>query len=269
MKLHIQHRTTYSYAGSASYSIQTLKLTPRRDRSQRSLQWRIQAPGRRIEQQDAFGNITHLLTLEGPHSEVLIRAEGIVETDEHYDGLLPAEGVLSPLVYANATPLTAATDAIASLARAIFAQPVATRSDARVLMEAVADKVHYQPGSTTVTDSAGDVMVRGEGVCQDQTHVAVALCRAAGIPARYVSGYLLDDDPGASSHAWVELWLQAENAWLACDVTHQQLANSRMCRLAVGRDYRDAGPVRGVRRGGGREQLDVQVQVQVTATTQQ
>ena len=90
MKLHIHHRTTYRYEGAATYSIQTLKLTPRRDPSQRTLSWRIHAPGRRIEQQDAFGNITHLLTLEGPHTEVAIHAEGVVETDERFDGRLPA-----------------------------------------------------------------------------------------------------------------------------------------------------------------------------------
>jgi transglutaminase-like putative cysteine protease len=262
MRLHIQHRTTYTYAGSASYSIQTLKLTPRRDRSQRSLQWRIQAPGRRIEQQDAFGNITHLLTLEGPHSEVVIQAEGVVETDGQFNGLLPAEGVLSPLVYANATPLTTASDSIASLARGIFANSTAVRANAVALMDAVASRVQYQPGTTTVMDSASDVMARGEGVCQDQAHVALALCRAAGIPARYVSGYILvDDDAHAASHAWVDLWLQGEQAWLGCDVTHQQIVSERLCRLAVGRDFRDAAPVRGVRRGGGREQLTVQVQV--------
>jgi transglutaminase-like putative cysteine protease len=266
VKLHIHHRTTYRYEGAANYSIQTLKLTPRRDPSQRTLNWRIHAPGRRIEQQDAFGNITHLLTLEGPHTEVAIHAEGVVETDERFDGLLPSEGILSPLVYANATPLTAPSAAILAMSRQVFASRKATPAEVTTLISLVADKVSYRPGTTAVTDSASEVVARGEGVCQDQAHVAVAVCRAAGIPARYVSGYILvDEGTHAASHAWIEVWLQGENAWQGCDVTHQVHAGARLCRLAVGRDYMDAAPVRGVRRGGGREEMDVQVLVSATA----
>ncbi len=266
MKLHIHHRTVYRYEGSATYSIQTLKLTPRRDPSQRTLNWRIHAPGRRIEQQDAFGNITHLLTLEGAHSEVAIQAEGVVETDDRFDGLLPDEGILSPLVYVNATPLTAPSEAIQVLSRQVFASSTATPAEMATLMRLVADKVSYRPGTTAVTDSASEVVARGEGVCQDQAHVAVAICRAAGIPARYVSGYILvEEGIHAASHAWIEVWLRDANAWQGCDVTHQVHAGARLCRLAVGRDYMDAAPVRGVRRGGGREAMDVQVLVSATA----
>jgi transglutaminase-like putative cysteine protease len=265
MRLHIQHRTTYRYAGTASYSIQTLKLTPRRDPSQRTLSWRIRAPGRRTEQHDAFGNITHLLTLEGPHTEVAIHAEGVVETVDHFAGVLPAEGNLSPLVYVNVTPLTAPSAAILALSRQIFATHTATPAAAATLMAAIAEKVSYQPGTTVVTDTAGEVLARGEGVCQDQAHVAAAVCRAAGIPARYVSGYiLLDDGQHAASHAWIDVWLQGERVWQGCDVTHQLVAGDRLCRLAVGRDYMDAAPIRGVRRGGGHEELDVQVLVSTT-----
>jgi transglutaminase-like putative cysteine protease len=261
MKLHILHRTSYRYASPATYSIQTLKLTPRREVSQRTLSWRLQAPGRRVEQVDAFGNLSHLMTLEGPHTEVSIRAEGVVETDDGFDGTLPAEG-LSPLVYVNATTLTSPSEAIDALAERLFPRPQATREAANALMAAVTGAVRYKPGSTAVSDTASDVMTRGEGVCQDQTHVAIAVCRAAGIPARYVSGYLLGDDAGlAASHAWVDVWLESPGVWLCCDVTHGKLATSRLCRLAVGRDYLDAAPVRGVRRGGGKEQLDVQVSV--------
>jgi transglutaminase-like putative cysteine protease len=266
MKLYIQHRTIYRYAGAATYSIQTLRLTPRRETVQRTLSWRINAPGRRVEQVDAFGNLSHLLTLEGSHSEVAIHAEGLVETDNHFDGLLAADGGLSPLAYVNATPLTTADASIQKLSQQLFGGSAATRAATAELLNAVSEAVSYQPGTTIVSDSASDVMARGEGVCQDQAHVAIAVCRAGGIPARYVSGYILGDDAAhAASHAWIDVWLEGENHWLSLDVTHQATAGRQLCRLAVGRDYMDAAPVRGVRRGGGREQLDVMVSVSATA----
>jgi transglutaminase-like putative cysteine protease len=261
MRLHILHRTAYRYAAAASYSIQVLKLTPRREAMQRALSWRVGTPGRRVEQLDAFGNLAHLLTLEGPHSEVIIQAEGVVETDDACDGYLPADGGLSPLAYVACTPLTQASEAIGALAARVFGGAPATAGSARRLMEEVAESVRYQPGSTQVSDSASDVMQRGAGVCQDQAHVAIAVCRAAGVPARYVSGHILTDEQHAASHAWADVWLADEDRWLSCDLTHRQPAGARLCRIAVGRDYLDAAPVRGMRRGGGREQLDVQVLV--------
>lgn len=260
MKLHIQHRTVYQYDAPANYSIQTLKLTPRRDGAQRSVTWRLTSPGRRVEQVDAFGNVTHLVTLEGPHNEVAIQAEGLVETDAAFVGIVPHEGGLSPLAFSAPTTLTRSNEAIESLSRRVFGRGPATSANVTSLVDAVADAVKYQPGATGVSDPATEAISRGAGVCQDQTHVAIATCRAAGIPARYVSGYVyLDDEEHAASHAWVDVWVASENVWVSCDVTHRVRANPQLCRLAVGRDYLDAAPVRGVRRGGGREKLVVHV----------
>jgi transglutaminase-like putative cysteine protease len=130
-------------------------------------------------------------------------------------------------------------------------------------MELVNAQVRFQPGSTLLPDSASDVLLRGEGVCQDQAHVALAACRAAGIPARYVSGHILTDAAESASHAWIDVWLAGQHCWQSCDITHRRFTSPQLCRMAVGRDYLDAAPLRGMRRGGGREQLDVRVQVQV------
>lgn len=262
MKLHIVHRTCYRYAGSATYSIQILKLTPRRDPSQRALSWRLGTPGRRVEQVDAFGNTMHVLTLEGPHTEVVVHAEGLIETDESCADTQPIDGPLSPLVYATTTQLTRCNGDIIGMAARAFRGEPATRESVMNLLAEVSKAVRYRAGSTLVSDSAIDVITRGEGVCQDQTHVAIAACRAAGLAARYVSGYLhTNDDSQASSHAWMDVWLPGENRWFSCDVTHQRVADGHLCRLAVGRDYLDAAPVRGMRRGGGREELEVQVTI--------
>jgi transglutaminase-like putative cysteine protease len=268
MQLRILHRTAYRYDEPVKYSAQALRLTPRREGQQRVLTWAIHAPGRRIEQMDAHGNVTHLLTVEDPHKEIEIIVSGSVEVT-HADALLPHEGALSPLAYLASTPLTAADAAIASLAQEYRHASGSERDRLYALASSVHDRVKYQKGSTTVEDTASAALARGKGVCQDQAHVFISACRAMGIPARYVSGYLYDSNAGgddtAASHAWVDAWLTDAKAWVGIDVTHREPTGMQHCRLAVGRDYLDAAPVRGVRRGGGREMMDVDVTVSKAA----
>src|ERR1700748_3328096 len=115
MQLHIRHETRYHYERPVKYSVQSLHLTPRRDVSQRALAWTITAPGRRLEQVDAHGNITHLLTIEEPHREIQIVVRGVVETVD-VEGRQD-DGPLSPLAYLAATPLTAPNDELRAFAQ--------------------------------------------------------------------------------------------------------------------------------------------------------
>jgi transglutaminase-like putative cysteine protease len=262
MKLHILHRTEYQYAAPASYSIQILKLTPRREVTQRTLNWQLDTPKRCVEQTDAFGNVMHVLTLEGPHEGIVIQAAGVVETDARADGSLPPDEFISSLAYLPATPLTAADESMRRWAAAVLTGRTADRETAQRLMEAVTARVDYRTGSSQVSDSAGEIVARGAGVCQDLAHVGIALCRAAGVPARYVSGHILTAEDTVASHAWLDIWSDSAQHWLSCDITHRQFAGANLCRLAVGRDYLDAAPVRGMRRGGGREEMQVKVLVQ-------
>jgi len=261
MLLQIHHETRYQYDEPVRYSVQSLRLTPRRERGQRSLTWQMSTPGRRTEQVDAHGNVAHLLTVDEPHREIRITVDGTV--DVHDEGPLIFErGPIAPLAYLAATPLTAADAAIRTLAASNLAAAGVDATQLLGLANAVRDAVHYRPGTTTVADTAVTALQRAEGVCQDQAHVFLACCRAARLPARYVSGYLLAGGASdAASHAWVDVWLEQQSAWLGLDVTHASLAGADHCRLAVGRDYLDAAPVRGVRRGGGNETLQVTVQV--------
>lgn len=263
MQLRILHRTAYRYDEPVKYSAQALRLTPRREGQQRVLNWAIHAPGRRIEQVDAHGNVTHLLTLEDPHKEIEIIVSGSVEVATE-GALMPHEGPLSHLAYLATTPLTAPDEAITRLSQEYLSGNGNVRDRLYALAGGVQGSVQYQKGSTTVDDTAAVALARGKGVCQDQTHVFISCCRAAGIPARYVSGYLYsggEDGGTAASHAWVDAWLADSKAWLGVDVTHREPTGVQHCRLAVGRDYLDAAPVRGVRRGGGREMMDIDVTV--------
>jgi transglutaminase-like putative cysteine protease len=260
MQLRILHHTAYRYEEPVKYTAQTLRLTPRREGAQRILSWNISAPGRRTEQLDAHGNITHLLTLEEPHRAIEIDVRGLVEMTGEED-FVRFDGTLSPLAYLASTPLTSASEPMAELARAQLGGGGSQRERLFRLAEAVCARVRYMPGATRVEDSAAQAFARGQGVCQDQAHVFIACCRAAGIPARYVSGYLcsFDGSEDSATHAWVDAWLPDSEGWLSIDVTHLAPMGPKHCRLAVGRDYLDAAPVRGVRRGGGREVMDVSV----------
>lgn len=265
MQLRIVHRTAYRYDEPVKYSAQALRLTPRREGQQRVLTWGIQAPGRRIEQVDAHGNVTHLLTVEDPHKEIEIVVQGSVEVAPE-GVLLPHEGRLSPLAYLASTPLTASDDALNQLSKQYMNGTEPVRERLYALAAGVRERVRYQKGSTSVEDTAAAALTRGEGVCQDQAHIFISCCRTAGIPARYVSGYLYsggEDGGEAASHAWVDVWIEESKSWLGIDITHDEPTGASMhhCRLAVGRDYLDAAPVRGVRRGGGHEKMDVDVTV--------
>lgn len=274
LQLHVRHETRYAYAEPVSYSIQALKLTPRADPGQRVVAWRVGVPGERLEQLDPYGNLTQLVTLETPHRELRIVVEGIVDIGPGV-GPAPAPGeaageALSPLAYLAATLLTRPDRALRELTERHLGRHPPTVDSLMDLVEGIRTAVAYQPGVTDVTHTAAEALDLGVGVCQDQAHVLVACCRAARVPARYVSGYFHGGrTEDAASHAWADVWLGPALGWTSLDVTHAELAGARHCRLAVGRDYLDAAPVRGVRRGGGNESMEVLVTVTGSQAQQQ
>lgn len=269
MMLDIIHETIYRYTVPASYSLQYLRLWPRADAGQHVLHWSIEAPGRRWSQVDAFGNVVTVTSLLERHDEIRAVARGQVETQGRRGLLRAHDTAVPPLAFALATRLTAEAPSVQALAAAAFGTrhgpEAASREALEVLMQAVADRVAYVQGSTDVHATAQEALEQGQGVCQDMAHVFLACCRARGIPARYVSGYIITDAQHAASHAWVEGWLPRSRggagAWIGLDVTHNRLAGPELCRLAVGRDYADASPVRGMHLGGGGEVLQVRVEV--------
>ncbi|MET3135772.1 transglutaminase-like putative cysteine protease [Undibacterium sp. GrIS 1.2] len=280
MKLSIRHETIYRYTAPLAYTIQQLRLTPREELQQHALSWQITTSGQRHAYTDAYGNLSHMLTITGQHDALSIVAQGLVETIYPYQGRLNSIETLSPLIFSVATRLTEPTPQIMDFAAGSFAGNLAGKTfnthgktqtqgktktpEALKLAELIFGAIEYQSGATLVTTSADDALSLGRGVCQDHAHLFLACCHAHSIPARYVSGYI---DPGTSSHAeshaWVDVWVEDSDfsGWVSIDVTHARLMTDAYCRLAVGRDYDSAAPIRGVRRGGGEEMLDVNVQV--------
>lgn len=255
MRLSIDHLTTYRYAEQASRSTQYIRLTPQNDVRQRILDWHLEMPSVARACRDGFGNLLHVLTLDRPHSEISIRAWGEVEIDA--GGAPVRDTGLTPLIYLRYSRLTRPNAEIADFARR---HGDTTLRGLERMMEALLEVMPYQPGATHVASTAAEAFAQSEGVCQDHTHVFLAAARFLGMPARYVSGYLYTDDAGhVSSHAWAEVWLDGE--WLPWDVTNATRETGGHLCLAVGVDYLDACPIRGVRIGGGAESMDARALV--------
>lgn len=264
MRLIISHKTRYCYDHAPRHLIQLLRLTPRTEAHQRVIEWRISTPGKQTRFEDAFGNVSHSHVLASPKQELELIVQGTVEVNALQGGALALDGGLRAvptIAYLVPTPLTQGFEAVDQLARKALPDGLKTEWDALALARAVSDALPYTAGNTDVTSTARQAFEMASGVCQDHAHVMIAACRSLGVSARYVSGYV---DPGnsrsAASHAWVDIWLA--DRWVSIDVTNGVFAGEYHCRLAIGLDYLDACPVRGMREGGHSEQLDVLVTVQ-------
>lgn len=259
----VKHVTRYRYAAPVSYSIQTLRLTPRLDDHQRALRWHIQAPGDIQAQVDAYGNVAHTLILNRRHHEVEIQVTGQVEIEPRAQGHVGQEDHRLPVhVYCVPTALTHGDDAVRGFSGRVLPRGLSTPEDALSLAEAICDRVVYAPDDETAggePSGAAQVLALGRGGSRDQAHLFLACARACGTPARYVSGYLYTQDDQAVAHAWADIWLP-EPGWVSVDVTHRRFASDRHCRLAVARDHDSASPVRWLHGQG----ADMSTQISVT-----
>jgi transglutaminase-like putative cysteine protease len=271
MLLDIRHETLYRYSAPQAYSIQHLRLTPRSEEQQRVLSWHLSIPGASHAFTDAFGNLSHILTMTEPRERIQIVAHGQVETSAPPQGRLHDAAALSPLIFTVPTQLTTASPAVLEFAAKALPQggPATSTRQLLALAEHIRGAVAYQSGATVVTSTADQALQLGQGVCQDHAHLFLACCHARAIPARYVSGYIDPESTGhAETHAWIDAWVSEDdyNGWVSIDVTHACLMSDAYCRLAIGRDYDSAAPVRGVRRGSGEEIMEVHATVRSVKT---
>lgn len=269
MRVSIVHETVYRYRSPATYSIQYLRLSPQSSRRQKVVSWKLDAPAPLHRWVDGFGNDAHVLVLDRPHGEIRVRARGEVMVQETPE-VIEEPGPHAPPLFLRPTRLTEATGPLADFADQFRAD---VRRDPRNalegLMMGVRERVDYQAGITHSATAASEAFGARAGVCQDHAHIFVAACRRLGIPARYVSGYLgTASDNNLASHAWAEAWLEGEG-WRSYDIANRLRPAGRHVRVAIGLDYLDACPVRGFRRGGLGESLDVEVRVNDTEQSPQ
>jgi len=269
MRLSVRHVTTYSYAQPARGIIQLLRATPLSFTGQNVLDWRIDVDvdARLRDHRDGYGNVTHMLYVDKPVSQLSVSVSGRVLTEDRAGIVVGLPNDLPPQVFRRATPLTEAGPAIVALARTLATGPDPALGRLHNLNARLHETMRFDTEATAADTSAEQACAAGHGVCQDFAHMFIAVSRALGVPARYVSGHLFRRD-GAhvqeAAHAWAEAWV-GDLGWVAFDPTNGISPDDAYVRVACGLDYRDAAPVAGARSGGGAEQLTVEVAVSETA----
>lgn len=285
--LHISHVTHYDYASRVDLAMHLLHLQPlsRADQQLEDFRLDIDPPATRNQASlDYFGNPQHHLTLTTPHHALTVRAESRVRrlaaaTPE--PSASPAwESVRAAMRYRAGQPWLPAAEfcfpsAFVPLHPAFQAYAQLEFTPGRPLLEAAIGlmaRIHheftYATASTDLTTPALEAFSRRQGVCQDFAHIMIACLRSLGLPARYVSGYLLTQPPPGqprllgvdASHAWLAVWCP-QHDWVELDPTNNLIAAQSHAVIACGRDYADVAPLRGVIQGGGSHTLSVAVSV--------
>ncbi|MFD1893936.1 transglutaminase family protein [Ottowia beijingensis] len=297
MRLRITHDTRYRYEPPVLTAVHMTHLTPPPTRCQDRLDARLQVhpqPASITESLDIYRNVRTFFEIASPHDELLVRASSLVETHapDPVGSTLAWDAVRDSFVYHVGAEWHPAAEFIypshyvhpgevfADYARPSFPPGRPLIDAARELMQRVHQDFTYASRSTEINTPAAEALAQRRGVCQDFSHVMLACLRSLGLPARYVSGYLLTQPPpgqprlGGSdaSHAWVAVFLpdvaaqHGGHGWYDLDPTNDRhgwgAPGEDFVRLAVGRDYADISPMRGVIHGGAGHELDVGVTVE-------
>lgn len=270
MRIRISHETLYRYDAPPGGVIQTLRLTPRNHDGQFVIDWRIDVSEdcRLDAQEDAFGNIMHAFTADGPFTSLRVLVEGEVETQATHGIVRGGVERFPPSLYLRETALTRVDSAIVEFARgARQAGAGDPLSLLHRLLEQVREEIAYDTDPTHAGTTAAEAFALRRGVCQDLTHIFIAAARTLAIPARYIGGYFHRADgvrQQDAGHAWAEAFVP-DLGWVAFDPANGLCATEAHIRVAVGLDYLGAAPVRGTRYGGAGETLSVAVHVEQAA----
>lgn len=263
MLLSIAHDTRYLYDEAAWLVVQALRLWPAPSGGQDIKSWQVAVDGRVLRPTgvDGFGNPVATHAIDQPVHSVHLSVRGQVQTHDRSGIHGDEHPTLPPMFYLRGTALTALTPQIAELAEAVAGEGTDLERLHR-LANGVRDRIDYVSDTSHAGTSAGEALAAGTGVCQDHAQVLIAAARHLGYPARYVSGYLcpMEASSEAASHAWAELFVDGLG-WVGFDAANRVAPDEHYVRIACGRDYRDAAPVRGIRQGGEAESLEVTVSI--------
>jgi len=270
MLIAVHHRTAYRYSRAFNHSVQSLRLFPPSGQSQRVIEWHVDIPG--IDQAaryiDAFGNQVALVTPPGSNDHLEIIAHGTIETIDTAGVAGFTQEAVPPSVFLRPERMTETSSGIESMAKACQAPTRLTTL--HNLLGAIHKTVAYDTQATHALTTAIEAFKAKRGVCQDHAHIFIGAARILGIPARYVTGYLLVEGETSSvaHHAWAEAYVD-ELGWIGFDAANGVSPTERYVRLAVGLDAVTAAPVRGNMRGAGEEKLTVEVVVDAAHSGQQ
>lgn len=283
MQYTVRHLTRFTYETPISESVMEVRMQPRTELHQRCLGFELTTTPRATitAYRDPQSNIVHHFDIPGRHGQLTLVAEAVVEfvgapslpaalPDAAWDDVAAIARAqthwdfLQPSLLARETPLLAAF--ATTLSNGHRRDPL---TEVLAINEAIHRRLTYRQQVTGVDSPIDHALESGEGVCQDFAHVMLACVRRLGIPARYVSGYLFhgsgDTSIDGATHAWMEAFLPSLG-WIGFDPTNNVVAGTRHIRVAVGRDYADVPPTKGVFRGRSANELAVAVQVALADT---
>jgi transglutaminase-like putative cysteine protease len=290
MLLHVVHETRYAYSPVVKTAQHMAHLKPAHNGQQRLLSHQLTispAPAQQSEAIDIYGNTRAFFSLETTHPKLKVMAQSLVSTSAPRvpQSDMPWEEVRERLRYHRgaaydpaaefvfASPYVPRHQDFLAYARPSFTPGRPLLAAANELMERIFADFEYETEATDVSTPALEALQMRKGVCQDFAHIMLACLRSLGLPARYVSGYLLTEPPPGkprlvgsdASHAWVSLYLPgtaaAAGSWADLDPTNNRAPGEDYVTLATGRDYSDVSPVRGVLHGGANHKLHVAVTV--------
>ena len=281
MRLDIRYRTRFAFDSPVRESQNELRACPVSDERQQLLDYQVsvEPTARMLSFTDYWGTRVDQFGVTDSHIALEVTAEASVETQDppsfesapSMDSLAAPEFLNQHDEYLKPTRPTQWNKAMAAEARNLAADNGGEVVRAAVeIHEFVASRLSYQPGSTEIGQPIADVLASGVGVCQDYAHLAVALCRSIGIPARYVSGYLFSSNDRTGSidgdlvrvqtHAWFEAAVPG-HGWLPLDPTNRLAVGRQHVKIGHGRDYDDVPPLRGVYSGPGTPEVDASVEI--------
>lgn len=275
-RMAITHVTRYRYAGPVATSYNEARLTPLTTPSQTTVDSRVEvSPAAHVSRYwDYWGTLVHAFDVHVQHTEMVVTGTSVVEHSNGLDHAAPEAGwedvdrdgvrdrhceFLSASRYVPDEP------ALADVGRRVRAEAATPIDAVGAVIDWVRGQLVYEPGTTTTHTSAVEAWAAGRGVCQDFVHLSLAVLRAAGVPARYVSGYLhphrmpeIGVTARGESHAWVEAWV---GDWVGIDPTNLVPIEERHVVVARGRDYGDVAPLKGIYNGGPAAESTVEVDV--------
>lgn len=247
MKLLVRHQTIYRYEAAAGRVAMRLKLMPAATRAQKVLEWQVSVNDDVVDgfHRNGFGEMEAIWIRHDRLDNAVIVAEGLVETCDTNGVLGPTGRGVNPRYFLRETALTRPSDAIRDMALSLPADD-GPLSRLHALSAAVSGAVAYRSGATTSRTTAAESFAMGAGVCQDHAQIFIAGARAMGIPARYVSGYLLAEGGDAlhETHGWVEA-LVPDLGWVGFDPSNRVCVTEHYLRLSCGLDAHAAAPIRG------------------------
>ena len=264
-RLLISHSTLYRFDRPVTYALQRLKLRPKDNAGQTVVDWNIDIDGGRIQSacEDAHLNHVALVSVDSGRTEISIKCSGTVETTNG-DGIIGKHRGNIPLwCFLKPTKMTTAGKAVAKMLGGFKIDPANELAGLHILADNIRNHLPYEDGHTNANTTAEQAIVIGKGVCQDHAHIFLTAARHLGIPARYVSGYLLMEGiiDQSASHAWVEAHIEPLG-WVGFDVSNGYSPDQRYIRVATGFDYSDAAPITGLSFGAHDESMVVSLRVE-------